>query len=332
MGIQPEATPGRTVDVCTGDADGLCTTLQWRLHQPASSQLMAGVQGDRDLLDRVQVGARDHLLICNLPFDAHRDTLRQLLRQGATVRYLDGHPTEARPVHPRLQATLGSTPHSCSSLLVNDLLDGAHLHWALVGAYGSGCQDAAQRLGQTAGLATAASAHLKTLGELISYNARATHPQDAYVEPAALYALMARYADPLDLLQHETLVPELEALRRADLQQALALPPYWQDAKASVYVLPDAPWGHRACAYLNGQYAHREPQRANAVLRPNGAGYFQAKVQASAPAAPASGGIAARARRWVIERLPITEVDLFIRAFSASGWGDLRTPVFRAWH
>ena len=116
------------------------------------------------------------------------------------------------------------------------------------------------------------------------------------------------------------------AVRQDDMLKALALPPYWEDAHGSVYILPDAPWGHRCGQDLNALLARLHPERANAVLCPKGVGHYSAKIQESAQVS-----IASRSRRWLIEQLPKAELDNFIQAFSACHWGALRSPVFRAW-
>lgn len=117
-----------------------------------------------------------------------------------------------------------------------------------------------------------------------------------------------------------------QSVRHDDLQRALALPPYWKDAHGSVYILPDAPWGHRASRCLNALLSRMQPERANAVLCPKDSGHYEARIQASTQA-----NAHAQPRRWMIDPLPATELDNFIQAFSACRWGALRSPVFRAW-
>ena len=49
------------IDVCNGDADGLCAVLQWRLHTPAAATLVTGLKRDIALLERVQAVERGNL-------------------------------------------------------------------------------------------------------------------------------------------------------------------------------------------------------------------------------------------------------------------------------
>ncbi|UUZ72893.1 hypothetical protein LP415_05105 [Polaromonas sp. P1(28)-8] len=75
--------PGqRRVDVCNGDADGLCAVLQWRLQTPAPATLVTGLKREIALLDRVQAMPGDELLVCDLSLQRNRTALLRLLAQG----------------------------------------------------------------------------------------------------------------------------------------------------------------------------------------------------------------------------------------------------------
>jgi hypothetical protein len=277
-------------------------------------------------LGNFEVLPGDELLVCNVPVRVSPLPDRHAEMRKVRVQYLDCRGQSSGSVTPHSTQGLSFVPTVCASLLVNHLLAGEFSGWALVGAYGSQveCGVAAQ----TVGLRYSASERigLQRLGEVISYNAEVAHPRHIYLEPAHLYAQLARYQDPLDFLQANSLADDLDGVRRSDLQKALAWQPYWKDAHASVYVLPDEGWASRAAKQLKSRLAALDPDRAVAVLSPAGKGNFRVVVQQGLKVhnvfAP---------RKWLIERLPQNEVDNFVGAFSASGWGGLRSPVFRAW-
>lgn len=326
----------RCVDVCNGDADGLCSILQWRRHEPKASTIVTLLRHEASLWGRVHTRPGDEFLLCDIPLEPNRATLLQLLNGGARVHYLNHHDTEDIPWHPQLQATVDSSHEACTSLIVDRLLGGKYRDWAVVGAYGDQLTRVANRLASGLGFMKDVRTRLRELGELISYNACVPHEKDAYLAPARLYERLSRYPGPLDFLQSESLVAELNAVRLEDLNKASALTPYWQDACACVYVLPDAPWAHRVASSLYYRIAAAEPQRAHAFLRPLKDGYFEAKVHAARnagadlPKPEHTERASRRPRAWVIEHLPNGEIDHFIRAFSASQWGRLRSPIFRA--
>jgi hypothetical protein len=317
---------GQNIDVCNGDADGLCAVLQWRLHHPAPATLVTGMKREIELLERVHAGPGDELLVCDISMARNRPALLRLLAQGAHVRYFDHHAVVDVPVHPNLESHIELGAGVCTSLLMDRHLGGAHRYWALVGAYGDNLGEAADALADNAGLGREQRARLRLLGEAINYNAYGEDEADLHITPARLYAIMARYCDPLELLVHEPIAAELDALRRADLEQALALSPHWQDDRGSVHLLPDAAWSRRVSGSLANQLARLQPTRSHAVLKPlRGGGYL---VSVRAPRVAAGGanelcsrfGGAGRAAAAGIDRLPAAELEQFIREFAGARW------------
>lgn len=320
----------RRFDVCNGDADGLCATVQWRLHEPdAAATLVTGLKRDIALLGRVVPHARagDEVQVFDVSMQRNQPALRQLLDAGVKVRYVDHHACGEIPAHPLLQAHVDLGSEVCTSLLVDKLLHGACRHWALVGAYGDNLAHVADRLAHDSGLNAAQRTALRALGEAINYNAYGETEVDLCIAPAALYPILARHRDPFDLIAHEPIAQELDALRRADLACGLALAPLWQSDAGRVLVLPDEPWARRVVGVLANELANARPDLAHAVLRRQADGSHGVSVRA--PMSRPSGAAAlcqafggnGRARAAGIDALPQAEIGRFIDAFAATSWG-----------
>lgn len=327
-GVRRGVTGGsRAFDVCAGNADALCAVLQWRLHEPKVTHMVSGPLCVTDSLGSFHALPDDDLLVCNVPLEVRQASGLHAQARKARVQYLDCRGRTTGHVQSQLQGPSSSAAMVCTSLLVNHLLGGKYGGWALVGAYGSTVTMGADTQAMRLGCSDSEREYLRRLGESISYNAEVLHPRHIYLEPANLYARLARYEDPLDFLQAEALADDLDGVRQSDLQKALAWRPYWKDAHASVYVLPDVDWASRVARQLKLRLASLDPDRAIAVLSPAEAGGFRVAVQPGIKVRKS-----ATAKKWLIEHLPQNEVDNFVGAFSASGWGGLRSPVFRAWH
>lgn len=314
-------------DVCNGDADGLCSVLQWRLHAPAPATLVTGLKREIALLERVQAIPGDEVLVCDLSMQRNREALLRVLEQGARVRYFDHHTAASVPVRPNLEAHIELGSEICTSLLIDRHLHGAHRAWALVGAYGDNLTRVADRLAETQGLQGPQRARLRLLGEAINYNAYGEDEHDVRIAPARLYALMHRYHEPLEFIEREPIAQELDALRRADLHQAGSVAPHWQGEHASVVLLPDAAWSRRVIGSLANELARSEPARGHAVLTPTRTGDYVASVRAPL-AAPGGAnelcrrfGGAGRAGAAGVDHLPPGELGRFIEALAATRWG-----------
>lgn len=257
--------------------------------------------------------------------------MQRLLDAGVRVRYFDHHVVEDMPAHPLLESHVDTATDVCTSLLVDRHLGGAFRAWALVGIYGDNLAAVADRLALDSNVDAGDCALLRRLGEAINYNAYGDEERDVHIAPRDLHAIMLRYRDPRDMLAYEPVVDEIDAQRHSDLQQALAVAPLWQDAGASVRVLPDAPWSRRVLGCIANELANAEPQRAHAVLKQQGKGYA---VSVRAPLASPSGahalcsrfGGGGRARAAGIDGLAQDELERFICAFANARWGEPPGP------
>jgi hypothetical protein len=101
---------------------------------------------------------------------------------------------------------------------------------------------------------------------LINYNAYGEFEHDVRIAPRLLLPLMVRYPDPRDMLAHESVVDEIDAMRHSDLRLGADAAVLWQGPQGSVRVLPDAPWSRRVQGCLANELANSEPGCAYAVL------------------------------------------------------------------
>ncbi|MFM1988614.1 MAG: hypothetical protein RJA99_1571 [Pseudomonadota bacterium] len=321
----PGGRPPRRWDLCNGDADGLCALHQWRLSHPDPAATLTGLKRDIELLRHVPDGAADEVNVFDLSMRRNRTDLLRLLADGARVRWFDHHAAPPLPDSPRLEAHLDDDPRTCTSLLVDRALGGAHRGWALVGAYGDGLGETADALAAASGCDAAQRAALRRLGEAMNYNAYGERESDVVVAPARLLERMAGAADPLRFAHDAPEVDAIDRQRRQDLARVAGLAPHWRGARGCVWMLPDAPWSRRAIGPLATALAEADPGRAHAVLRDDGAGGYVASVRAprAAPQGAAAfcerfGG-SGRAAAAGIDRLPAAGLDRFVAAF-ADAW------------
>ena len=254
--------------------------------------------------------------------------LLRLLHEGVRVRYFDHHANGGLPAHPGLESHVDEASDVCTSLLVDAHLGGAHRAWALVGAYGDNMATVADRLASGAGFGPGERAALRRLGELINYNAYGDDERDVCIPPRLLYPHMVRYADPRDMVAHESVVEDIDAMRRSDLRQAAGATVLWEGATGSVRMLPDTPWGRRVLGCFANRLAGEAPDLAHAVLKCAGEGYV---VSVRAPLAHPHGahalcsrfGGAGRARAAGIDSLGAGDLARFIAAFAAPCWSPV---------
>lgn len=316
------------IDVCNGDADGLFAMLQLRLAEPATAQLITGRKHEIALLDRVQAGSGDQVTVCDISIDRNAEALARLLAAGATVRYFDHHSARRRFDHPGLTAWIDTDPAQCTSLIVDRVLGGRFSGWAAAAAWGDNLAASAEALAQQQGYDRATCEALKTLGESVNYNAYGDQDDDCLIAPAALYRLLASYRDPLDAIAAEPILRALDQRRRDDLAQAAANPPWRDDSRGRIWLLPDAGWSRRVIGPFANRMAADDPSRAHAVARQRADGAMDISVRApiarrrGADRLCAAFGGGGRTAAAAIEGLPATRFEAFAYAFAELRWGE----------
>jgi hypothetical protein len=268
-------------DVFNGDADGLCALTQLRNAEPREAQLVTGVKRDINLLQQVHAEAGSRITVLDVSLDKNREGLQRALDAGARVFYCDHHFAGDIPDSEQLHSIINTAPDVCTSLLVNNYLDGAYLAWAVTGTFGDNLKDSARAIAKPLGVDEAALRQLENLGIYINYNGYGSNLQDLHFEPAELYQLISQYASPFDFIsdgaQH---FQKLEQGYHQDMASAAALAPEYRDAAVAAFMLPDEPWARRVSGVYSNDLANADPDRAHAVLTVRANGCYLVSVRA----------------------------------------------------
>jgi hypothetical protein len=268
-------------DVFNGDADGLCALTQLRNAEPREAQLVTGVKRDINLLQQVHAEADSRITVLDVSLDKNREGLQRALDAGAQVFYCDHHFAGDIPDSEQLHSIINTAPDVCTSLLVNNYLDGAYLAWAVTGTFGDNLKDSARAIAKPLGVDEAALQQLENLGIYINYNGYGSNLQDLHFEPVELYRLISQYASPFDFIsdgaQH---FQKLEQGYHQDMASAAALAPEYRDAAVAAFMLPDEPWARRVSGVYSNDLANADPDRAHAVLTVRANGCYLVSVRA----------------------------------------------------
>ncbi len=268
-------------DVFNGDADGLCSLQQMRLHTPIDDALLVtGVKRDISLLQRVEAVAGDTITVLDVSLDKNRDALLKLLDAGCHIEYFDHHFAGEIPHHPQLATTIDTSPETCTSLLVNGAIDGAHRGWAVAGAFGDNFHAAARQTAEPMGLKGEQLEALCELGTCLNYNGYGTEIDDLFFHPKALAKAMRPYSDPFDFIANEPAYQTLREGYHDDMGRAEALSPVESDAKTAVFIMPDEPWARRVSGVYGNLLARVFPERAHAILTLMDNGSYRVSVRA----------------------------------------------------
>ena len=310
------------IDVFNGDADGICALHQLRLDEPADSALITGPKRDISLLKRVNAGAGDHVTVLDIALSKNRDALDRLLEAGAQVRYFDHHQPGDIPAHPLFEAHIDTDANVCTSLLVNQYLQGRQRVWAVTAAFGDNLADAARQAAAPLDLSAAQLAQLQSLGECLNYNGYGESLDDLFFDPAELYRQLRPFSDPFAFVAESPAYRTLKTGYQEDMARAVAVSATDARASGRIFTLPAEKWARRISGVFGNQLAVESPAQAHAVLtaKPDG-GYV---VSVRAPLASKSGADelcsrfdtgGGRKGAAGINHLPDSELGRFIASF-----------------
>jgi hypothetical protein len=303
-------------DVFNGDADGICALIQLRLAQSIEATLITGIKRDIQLLDKVSVKQGDSLTVLDISFEKNSLRVVEFLDAGATIFYVDHH----------LAGEIIDTDNAvCTSLLVNQYLEGKYPLWAVTAAFGDNLDTSAEKLASTLNLKVTELEKLKNLGMYINYNGYGSSVADLHFAPDVLYQEMASYVSPFDFIsENGQIFAQLENGYQEDMAKAESIPPQYQSTAVGVYLLPDEAWARRVSGVYCNHLANQNPNLAHAVLSFNKDGGYLISVRA-----PLSNKIGAdefcsgfttgggRKSAAGINHLPLDQLGLFIEKFDA---------------
>jgi len=269
-------------DVFNGDADGICALIQLRLAEPAQSTLITGVKRDITLARRLPTSEPVTATILDISLDKNRDAVDALLATGSTVFYVDHHfPGESLPDAPGFTALIDTQPTTCTSLLVDQHLNGQFHNWAIAAAFGDNLNAVAEDLAGKAGVSAQQTESLKTLGVCINYNGYGATVEDLHFHPADLYREFVKFEDPLQLIASDCQAwRKLRDGYESDMVRGLAAPVLTQNDSSLVVKLPDEPWARRVSGVLGNELANRNPDKACAIVTETADGSYLVSIRA----------------------------------------------------
>lgn len=311
-------------DVFNGDADGICALVQLRRAEPKAAKLITGVKRDISLLKQVDAQAGDSVTALDIAFEKNAADVQRLLGAGASVQYIDHHNPGDLMSHPNLDVCIDTSARVCTSLLVDQKLNGRYRAWAITAAFGDNLTDVAEALAAESGFDAAETELMRQLGVCINYNGYGASESDLFYHPAELYQLMDAFDTPFEFVDalpdvYETLVQGYAD----DMAQAQAINPFHNNGSSAAFMLPDEQWARRVSGVYGNELANQSPDRAHAVITARKDGSYLVSVRAPlcnktgadelVKQFPTGGG---RKGAAGINQLPAEMLEQFIAQFS----------------
>jgi len=313
-------------DVFNGDADGIIALHQLRLHSPKSDvTLITGVKRDIQLLNKINDIQKSTITVLDVSLDSNRSALSRLLQADNTITYIDHHFAGDIPGNKHLTCHLDPSPATCTSLIVDKLLQGKYRSWAVAAAFGDNLHDSAAQAAAKLDLTTKQLGALQELGELLNYNGYGADLNDLHFPPDALFRALHNYDDPFTFLEESSDLAILRKGFQEDMARAMEQPEMDTTTHNRIYFFPDASWARRVAGVFSNLRAREKKNAAHALIVENSDKSLRISVRAPLNdrkdadtlclSFPTGGGRKAAAG---INQLPADMLDDFIDQFHST--------------
>lgn len=312
-------------DVFNGDADGIVALIQLRLANPIESKLITGVKRDISLLQQVDADKAKSVTVLDISMEKNIDALHQLLEAGIDIHYIDHHRPGDIPKSDHLSVNIDTDANICTSLLVNEMLNGKYAYWAIAAAFGDNMLQAAEKLVEQYQLNREQAELLKRLGVYINYNGYGQSISDLHFKPDELFKALVKFENPFELIELDnSIFHQLADAYHEDMMKAKSSPTLYDSTVLSVVELVDEPWSRRVSGVYGNDLANQSPNKAHAVFTLNNDETYTVSLRAPLSNKQGAGDLCAkfatgggRAAAAGINRLPKSEIELFINTVEA---------------
>ena len=255
------------IDVFNGDADGLCALVQLRRDNPLNAELVTGIKRDISLLKRIQAGEEKHITVLDISFEKNTEDVKRLLDQGAIIDYFDHHKTGELTSHKHLNLHINLSADTCTSLIVDEQLQGRYRSWAITGAFGDNLTNRAQSLGLKSGFSENELSLLKQLGTYLNYNGYGSDLDDLFFDPKLLFTKLQHFDNPFDFIQKDVdTFNTLASGYQEDMNKADQVPATLTTDDVAIKLLPNEKWARRVSGVLGNDLANKFKNRAHAII------------------------------------------------------------------
>ncbi len=215
-----------------GDADGICSMVQWGLVHGVEGKRITGVKRDIVLLDRIHPSEDDEVIVMDISLARNHSMAQKLAQGGADITWFDHH--LAGDKIESINAYIDTSDNVCTARIVEQYL-GVESNWAQVALHGDGLSK------------HSSIPEYKELGELLNYNGYGADLTDLHFHPDELMMLCLESKTPEQFMQS----PAFAKLKQGfdyDISNAESI-----TEQDGFFLLPNEAWARRVV----GVMAHR---------------------------------------------------------------------------
>ncbi len=215
-----------------GDADGICSMVQWGLVHGIDGNRITGVKRDIELLGKINPEPGNEIIVMDISLARNHDTARKYAEKGVSIKWFDHH-LEGQNI-PGIESHIDTSSNTCTARIVENYLQ-KKSDWAQVALHGDGLSQHSD------------SQDLNELGELLNYNGYGSDLSDLHFHPDDLLLACLRDKTPEEFMKSSEYAKLKQGFSQ-DIEKANSI-----KISQGAYILPNEKWARRVV----GVFAHR---------------------------------------------------------------------------
>ena len=270
-----------------GDADGICSMVQWGLVHGVDGNRITGVKRDIELLDRINPSKDDEVIVMDISLARNHSLAQKFAQNGANITWFDHH--LAGENIESISTHIDTSDNVCTARIVEQHL-GVESSWAQVALHGDGLSK------------HSSIPEYRELGELLNYNGYGADLTDLHFHPDDLMMLCLESKTPEQFML-STAFEKLKEGFDSDMSNADSIV-----EKDGFFLLPNEAWARRVV----GVMAHRINEKGSGphVIAIDKGNAFQISIRGKSGIGElcAMFGGGGRATAGGIDNLPKAEI------------------------
>lgn len=307
-------------DFFNGDADGIISLHQYRMHYPQNSELFTGVKRDVKLLRHCTNITDSKFTIFDVSLLSNKDYVNTILSNRNTIRWFDHHEPGNKELGENFEIFVDTDPNCCTNILVDKFLEGLYRPWTICGAYGDNLHEQAEKLNPC--FDESSMNQLKEIGETLNYNGYGNEESDLTVHPKYVYLDLKEYESPFEYRKKSEVYNKIYTQMKSDEAELCSSEILHDTEVGKIILLPNTKASIRYSGIYSNKQTTDNPNKAFAILTSIDEENYRISIRSPktnphgasklALQFPTGGG---REKAAGINELPKSELNDFINKF-----------------
>lgn len=239
----------KTIDYCffNGDADGICSALQFLMSGHEIKNFVTGPKRSHDLIQVSQVELSNlNIVACDIELDKNFSHVLTALQNSCLIKWFDHHGSQDIEnklcEYKNFISYIDTSRDTNTSLIVFNYIKNIKLiKWVIVGLFGDNIRNTALNYCHRLNLSEDEIYQLSEIGELINYNSYGENIESLLINPIEILNELKNFEEPILFYNEAQIIHSIKKQYLEDFETAKN----YLTNNSNIILLPNANWSRR---------------------------------------------------------------------------------------